>query len=288
MEAMLYKPLTKLNVKCLVCRHYCVLKDGQRGICGVRENKTGIMHVLNYGKTVAASIDPIEKKPIHNYMKKTNTYSFAAVGCNMDCPWCQNYSISQSPKPDKHIEGMYITPEEHVYKAVHYGCPSISYTYSEPTIFLEYAYDTMILAKVEGLKNIWVTNGYMSKETLELILPFLDAANVDYKGQNGLYEKYSLGNAEVILENMKVMKEAGVHLEVTTLVIPGLNDKPEDILEIANDLKIYVGVDTPWHISRFFPAYKMKDIQVTPKDTLLMAKKIGQDVGFINIYIGNI
>ena len=288
MEAMLYKPLPNLNVKCLVCRHYCVLKDGQRGICGVRVNKTGIMHVLNYGKTVASSIDPIEKKPLYNFMKNTSTYSFAAVGCNMDCPWCQNYSISQSPKPDKYIEGVTVYPDEHVYKALHHRCPSISYTYSEPTVFLEYAYETMKLASSEGLKNIWVTNGYMSKETLDLIMPFLDAANVDYKGQSGIYEKYSLGNPIGILENMRAMKEAGVHLEVTTLVIPGLNDKPEDILEIANDLKRYVGVDTPWHITRFFPAYKMKDTEITNKEALVMAKKIGHDLGFKNIYLGNI
>ncbi len=288
MEAMLYKQLPKLNVKCLVCSHYCILKDGKRGICGVRENNDGIMYVLNYGKTVSASIDPIEKKPLFNFMKNTNTYSFAAVGCNMDCPWCQNHSISQSAKKDKDIKGMYTFPKEHVYKAIHYGCPSISYTYSEPTVFIEYAYDTMKLAKEEGLKNIWVTNGYMSPETLDLILPLLDAANVDYKGHIGLYEKYSLGNPKTILENMKIMKDAGVHLEVTTLIIPGLNDKPKDIKEIANDLKLYVGTDTPWHITRFFPAYKMKDTPVTKIDTLKMAKKIGHDVGFTTIYLGNI
>jgi len=288
MEAMLYKKLSKLNVHCLVCNHYCVLEDGQRGLCGVRENIDGVMHVLNYGKTVASSIDPIEKKPLNQYLEKTYTYSFASVGCNIDCPWCQNYSISQSPKPANDIEGIYITPKEHVFKAIQSNCPSISYTYSEPTIFLEYALETMKLAKDERLKNIWVTNGYMSIESLELILPLLDAANVDYKGQHNLYSKYSLGNAKVILNNMKLIKEAGIHLEVTTLIIPGLNDKEEDILEIANDLKKYVGVDTPWHISRFFPAYKMKGTEVTLKETLIMAKKIGYDVGFKNIYLGNI
>lgn len=288
MEAFLYEKLPNLNVKCLVCSHYCILKDGQRGICGVRENELGVMKALNYGKTIANSIDPIEKKPIYNYMKNTNTYSFATVGCNMNCPWCQNYSISQSAKTNSHINGVIVTPSEHVYKAVHYNCPSISYTYSEPTIFLEYAYETMVLAKVEGLKNIWVTNGFMSKETLDLILPLLDAANVDYKGQNDIYKRYCMGNAKVILENMKLIKEAGVHLEITTLVIPGLNDKPEDFEGIANDLKAYVGIDTPWHITRFYPAYLMRDFPATPIDVLELAKKIGHKVGIKNIYLGNI
>jgi len=288
MEAMLYEKLDNLKVKCLVCSHYCVLKNGQRGRCFVRENIAGIMHVLNYGKTVASNIDPIEKKPISNYLQRTYTYSFAAAGCNMVCPWCQNYSISQSPRLNKNIAGVYISPKEHLKRALHYNCPSISYTYSEPTVYLEYAYDVMKLAKEEGLKNIWVTNGYMSKETLELILPLLDAANVDYKGQGEIYEKYTSGNGLVILENMKLMKEAGVHLEVTTLIIPGLNDKPEDITKIAKDILSYLGNDIVWHISRFFPAYLMKDKQITPIETLKMAKEIGHSVGLKNIYLGNI
>ncbi len=288
MEAMLYEKLSDNKVKCLVCNHYCVLKLGQRGICGVRENKDGKMFVLNYGKTVASSVDPIEKKPLYNYLQRTNTYSFAAAGCNMRCPWCQNYSISQSPKLNNRIEGTEISPKEHVFRAIHYQCPSISYTYSEPTIFLEYAYATMKLAKDEGLKNIWVTNGYMSKETLKLILPLLDAANVDYKGQNNVYEKYCSGDALSILENMKVMKDNSVHLEVTTLIIPGLNDKEENIQSIVNDIVTYLGTDIIWHITRFFPAYQMKNKPITPKKTLIMAEKIGHDAGIKNIYLGNI
>lgn len=288
MEAMLYKQLPKKYVKCLVCNHYCVLKDGHRGECGVRGNKNGKMYTLNYGKTIASSVDPIEKKPLFHFLQGTSTYSFAAVGCNMKCPWCQNYSISQSPKPQRRVEGYDLSPEEHIKRALQYNCPSISYTYSEPTIFLEYAYETMKLAKKAGLKNIWVTNGYMSKETLELILPLLDAANVDYKGQNDVYEKYCSGNALTILENMKSMKDANVHLEVTTLIIPGLNDLPEDIQSIANDLLAYLGSDIPWHISRFFPAYHMRNKTITPKEIMLKAKKIGHNIGLKNIYLGNI
>ena len=288
MKAMLYEKLTKKRVKCLVCRHYCIINEGKRGICGVRENIDGELFVLNYGKTVASSIDPIKKKPLFHFLQGTVTYSFAAVGCNMICPWCQNHVISQSPKPHNRIKGYNLSPEEHIYRAIHYNCPSISYTYSEPTVFLEYAYQTMKLANNAGIKNVWVTNGYMSKETLDLVLPFLDAANVDYKGRNNVYEKYCLGNAQAILENMKMMKDNFVHLEVTTLIIPGINDKKEDIEAIANDLVVYLGTDIPWHISRFFPAYKMKDKPITLENTLIMAKKIGHRAGIKTIYLGNI
>lgn len=288
MEAILYEKLSDHKVKCNICRHYCILKNKQRGICAVRENIKGTMHVLNYGKAAASSVDPIEKKPLYHFMQGTSTYSFAAVGCNMECPWCQNYSISQSPKPHNFVEGIDISPQEHLNRAIRYNCPSISYTYSEPTVFLEYAYETMKLAKEEGLKNIWVTNGYMSKETLELILPLLDAVNVDYKGKNNIYKEYCLGNSNAILENMKTMKEALVHLEVTTLIIPGLNDKPEDIKAIAQELIAYLGNDFVWHITRFFPAYQMKNKQATPKETLIVAKEIGREAGIKNIYIGNI
>ncbi len=288
MEAMLYEKLPNLKVKCLVCSHYCILNDRKKGICGVRKNIDGEMHVLNYGKTVASSIDPIEKKPLYHFLKGTNSYSFATAGCNMRCPWCQNYAISQSPKKLTFTKEFEISPKEHVRRALHYQCPSISYTYTEPTIFLEYAYDTMVLAKKEGLKNIWVTNGFMSEETLELILPLLDAANVDYKGKGDVYQKYCSGNAEAILRNMKIMKEAGVHLEVTTLLIPGVNDKLDDIQSLVNDLVTFLGDDTIWHISRFFPAYQMKDLPITPKNTLLKAKEIGHSAGLKRIYLGNI
>ena len=288
MEALLYEKLPNQKVKCLVCSHYCILKDKQKGICFVRENIKGVMNVLNYSKTITSSVDSIRKKPIYHFLQNTLTYSFATVGCNMKCPWCQNHSISQISGKQSPVNGITITPKEHVDRALHYKCPSISYTYTEPTIFLEYALDTMKLAKAVGLKNIWVTNGYMSKEALQLILPYLDAANVDYKGKNNIYKKYCLGSALPILENMKIMKEANVHLEVTTLLIPGLNDSLEDILDIANDLVTYLGTDVPWHISRFFPAYKMTDISITPINTLIKAKEIGHKAGIKNIYLGNV
>ena len=288
-EAILYQKLPDLKVKCDVCSHRCTIGDGFRGICGVRENQKGILYALNYGKTVASAIDPIEKKPLYHFLPGTKIYSFATVGCNFRCEWCQNFEIAQSPKPMKPVVGIEITPIQHVEKAMKYGCPSIAYTYSEPTIFLEYALDTMKLAHENGLKNVWVTNGFMTKETLDLIIPYLEAANVDYKGPNdGVYEKYCGGTAEPIMENLKYLKQAGVHLEITTLVVPGVNDKYEQIEKIAKYIANEVGVDVPWHISRFFPAWKMLDTEITPLKTLKMAKEIGEKAGLKYIHIGNV
>ena len=288
-EAILYQKLPDLKVKCDVCSHRCTIGDGFRGICGVRENQKGILYALNYGKIVASAIDHIEKKPLYHFLPGTKIYSFATVGCNFRCEWCQNFEIAQSPKPMKPVVGIEITPIQHVEKAMKYGCPSIAYTYSEPTIFLEYALDTMKLAHENGLKNVWVTNGFMTKETLDLIIPYLEAANVDYKGPNdGVYEKYCGGTAEPIMENLKYLKQAGVHLEITTLVVPGVNDKYEQIEKIANYIANEVGVDVPWHFSRFFPAWKMLDTEITPLKTLKMAKEIGEKAGLKYIHIGNV
>lgn len=289
MEAMLYSKRSNHSVVCRVCSLNCLIDDGKRGLCGVRENIDGTLYALNYEKAIAMAIDPIEKKPIYHYIEGTKTYSFAAVGCNMVCPWCQNWSISQSPKPDKPISGINIAPEEHVNRAIRNACPSIAYTYSEPTVFLEYALDTMKIARDKGLKNIWVSNGIMSKETLNAIIPYLDAANIDYKGPDDeMYEKYCGGKATQVMKNMKQLQEAGIHLEVTTLIIPGINDQREQILEIAQTLVSELGQNVPWHISRFFPAWQMENVAITPLDTLIMAYDIGKDAGMKTIHIGNI
>lgn len=288
-EAILYEKLESGTVKCAVCNNRCTIKEGHRGICGVRENRQGVLYALNYGITISAANDPIEKKPLYHFMPGTMTYSFATVGCNLHCQWCQNWKISQSPKPNKPIHGIEISPEEHVERALAYGSPSISYTYSEPTIFLEYALDTMKLAHEKGLKNIWHTNGYMSKEALDMIIPLLDAANVDFKGPKGdVYEKYCGGKAEYIMENLKYLFEAGVHLEITTLIIPGVNDKSGQLEEIAHFIATQLSCDVPWHINRFFPAYKMPYTPVTPMETLEMARKIGENAGLKHVHVGNI
>ncbi len=288
MEALLYEKRSDLTVRCLVCNHFCNISNGKRGICGVRENKNGILYALNFNKSIATSIDPIEKKPLYEFLPGTFTYSFATVGCNMDCAWCQNNLISQDPKPQNVIRGKTVTAKEHIKNALKYNCPSISYTYSEPTIFLEYALETMKLAKKENLKNVWVSNGFMSDQTLELILPYLDAANIDYKGNDMVYKKYCIGRKQPILDNLKRMKEAGVHLEITTLIITGINDTTEKTENIIKDLISALGTDFIWHITRFFPHYKMLDTPITSKYSLIEARKIGYKYGIKNIYLGNI
>lgn len=288
MKAMFYDLVSDDKIICNVCAHHCLIPEGKKGLCGVRKNINKELIVLNYRKTIATSIDPIEKKPIYEYLENTSTYSFATVGCNMDCPWCQNKSISQASKKDADLEGYDISPEIHVQQAINMGCPSISYTYSEPTIFLEYAFDTMKIAKRNGIKNIWVSNGYMSTETLDLILPFLDAINIDYKGTKEVYQKYLNSNNQIVLDNLKKIKENKVHLEVTTLLIPGVNDSTKQIKRIIKDLINAIGTEFVWHLSRFYPHYKMKNKPITKIETLKKAKKLGEKAGIKSIYLGNV
>ena len=288
-EALLYDKTTDGKVKCAVCNHRCLISEGKRGICGVRENRQGVLYALNYGKCVAAHVDPMEKKPLYHFLPGTRVYSFAAVGCNFRCQWCQNWEISQSPKPDLDIEGVDISPTEHVAQAIEYDCPSIAYTYSEPTIFLEYALETMKLAHEKGLKNVWVTNGYMSCETLDCIIPWLDAANVDFKGPNDhVYEKYCGATAEPIMETLKYLRKAGVHQEITTLIVPGVNDQPRQLEIIARFIATELGLDVPWHVTRFFPAWRMMDTPITPLSTLYLARTIGEQVGLQYVHVGNV
>ncbi|MCX5774798.1 MAG: radical SAM protein, partial [Firmicutes bacterium] len=209
--------------------------------------------------------------------------------CNLRCSWCQNWEISQSPKPTNPIIGEDMTPEEHVKLALENKCPSIAYTYSEPTIFLEYALDTMKLARAKGLKNVWVTNGYMTKETLDVIIPYLDAANVDYKGpDDAVYGVYCGAKAKPVMDSIKMMVDAGVHVEITTLVVPGVNDKPEQLKQVAEAIFNTVGGNIPWHISRFFPAWLMTDTPITPLKILQIAKDIGTKAGIKYIHLGNV
>lgn len=288
-EAILYQKLDGKKVRCAVCNHRCIIASGKRGICGVRENKNGTLYALTYGKAIAVAIDPIEKKPLYHFLPGTSIYSLATVGCNFRCSWCQNWDISQSPKPQKEILGENITLKQHIQTALRYDCPSIAYTYTEPTIFVEYALETMKLARKAGLKNVWVTNGYMTKETLDKILPYLDAANVDFKGPDDkIYQKYCGGKAAPIMENLETMHKADVHLEITTLVIPDINDKPAQLKKIAEFIAHKLSTEVPWHISRFFPAWQMMEMPITPIETLKKAKEIGKKAGLKYVYIGNI
>jgi pyruvate formate lyase activating enzyme len=244
---------------------------------------------LNYGLTIAAAVDPIEKKPLLHFLPGSKIYSFATVGCNLRCSWCQNWDISQNPKPQKPIQGIPVTPEQHVARALSARCPSIAYTYSEPTIFLEYALDTMISARKQNLKNVWVTNGFMTPETLELILPWLDEANVDFNGPDDeVYGMFCGATAAPVTDVIARMKDAGVHVEVTTLVIPGINDRPDQLQKIAESLILRLGPDVPWHLTRFFPAWKLFDVPPTPLRTLELAREIGRKAGLIHIHLGNV
>ena len=288
-EAILYIKLANDRVQCVACNHRCVIEEGSKGICFVRQNFEGKLYTLNYGKTIGLNIDPIEKKPLYHFLPGTKTYSFAAPGCNFRCAWCQNWEIAQSPRISKVIEGVEISPVEHVTRALEAECPSISYTYTEPTVFVEYALETMILAKENKLKNVWVTNGYMSRETLAVITPYLDAANVDLKGaDDATYEEFCGGKIKPIMENLQFLHKEGVHLEITTLIVPGVNDKKEQLEKIATFIADNLSPEVPWHISRFFPAWKMQGTPVTPIKTIEMAKLIGENKGLKYIHLGNV
>jgi len=288
-EALLYDVLDDLLIRCKVCNHYCLIKEGKRGICGVRENRKGFLLALNYGLMIAKAIDPIEKKPLYHFLPKTKTYSFAAMGCNYHCLWCQNHEISQSSKNNKPIFGYEVEPEVHVRNALTNKCESISYTYSEPTIYLEYALETMRIARDKGLKNIWVTNGFMSDETLDLIMPFIDAMNIDLKTVNNQKHLLYCGSkSEPVLKNLKRVYNSDIHLEVTTLIVPGFNDEIKDIVDIIDFLKDELGSDIIWHISRFFPAWKMVKYQPTNLEIIFKAKELANKSGLNRVYLGNI
>lgn len=260
----------------------------------MRENQKGKLYLLVYGRIIAENIDPIEKKPLYHFMPGTKSLSIATVGCNLICRWCQNYDISQCTKGNIDRteiiarRGMELEPEEIVEHAKKARCPSISYTYTEPTIFLEFALDTMKQAKYAGLKNIWVSNGYMTPETLDLISPYLDAINVDLKGfSEENYLKYSGAKLQPVLENIRELFKRGIHLEVTTLIIPGVNDDKKQLNDIARFLA-GISKNIPWHLSRFFPTYKMLETPPTPFETLKKAEEIGNKAGLRYIHLGNV
>lgn len=288
-ETFIYKKQGENKVQCGVCNHRCIINDGRRGTCGVRENQGGKLYSLVYGKAISEQIDPIEKKPLYHFLPGTQTLSFATVGCNFKCLNCQNADISQIGKHQEMIIGKNLPPEQIIQDALANDCPSISYTYTEPTIFLEYALDTMRLAKKAGLKNIWVTNGYFTKETFNLIKDYLDAANVDLKFfDEKIYQKTCGAKLEPILDNLIRLKKAGIHLEITTLIIPGLTDTDDQLERIAQFIAEDLGADTPWHLSRFFPHYQMADKPITPVELIEQAVEIGKDAGLEYVYAGNI
>jgi pyruvate formate lyase activating enzyme len=287
-EARLYEKKEDKKVRCFLCHHHCLIKEGQRGICWVRENREGILYSLVYGKPIAAHVDPIEKKPLFHFLPGSFSFSLATSGCNFHCLFCQNADISQA-REQKIIRGENRTPEEMVAAALKSGCQSLSYTYTEPTVFFEYAQDISRLASERGLKNVFVTNGYMTGEALEAIQPHLHAANVDLKAfQDEFYRTQCGAKLAPVLESLRTMKKMGIWVEITTLIIPGLNDSSEELKALAQFIAGDLGAETPWHISRFHPDYRLTNLPLTPLKTLEQAREIGKSAGLHYVYTGNV
>jgi len=295
-EAMLYKKLEEDRVQCCLCAHNCKIASGGFGFCGVRQNIQGTLNSLVYAEVIAYNVDPIEKKPLYRFLPGSASFSIATIGCNFRCGFCQNWQISQVSRRSHPFRGkrnnseeVYeLMPEEVVEEAKRNRCKSISYTYTEPTIFFEYAYDAAKKAKEAGLKNIFVTNGYMSKEALETISPYLDAANIDLKSfREEFYAKNCKAHLQPVLDSIKLAKKLGIWIEVTTLIIPGQNDSTSELSDIAHFI---AGVDKgiPWHISRFHPDYQFLEEKPTPIETLKKAEDLGRKAGLRYVYLGNV
>ena len=285
-EAMWYKKLADGSVQCELCPFNCVLSEGERGICGVRANVGGKLRALTYGKPVSAHIDPIEKKPLFHFLPGTKALSIATVGCNLSCNFCQNWTISQTAPED--AQAIDLLPADVVNNAVQSGCSSIAYTYSEPTVFYEYMYDTGKIAHQMGLKNLWITCGYINEKPLRKLCEVLDAANVDLKGNEEFYLKYTKSSRAPVLRTLKILREEGVWLEITNLIIPGANDDMDSIRAMCRWIVDSLGPDVPLHFSRFHPNYKLTDKPPTPVETLRKAREIALEEGILFVYIGNV
>ncbi|NCC23611.1 MAG: AmmeMemoRadiSam system radical SAM enzyme [Deltaproteobacteria bacterium] len=286
-EARLWKTEKDDCVLCLLCAHHCRLKTNERGRCGVRLNQGGKLVTLA-DRVPSMGFDPVEKKPLFHFLPGTTTLSFGTMGCNFSCLFCQNSSLSQTPKLGGRIQGDVVEAESLVALAGQHGARSISYTYSEPTIFFELMQDTALKAKEAGMANIMVSNGFQSPQCLEALDGLIDAANIDLKAfTDTFYRDICDGSLKPVLRNLKHIREMGWHLEVTTLLIPGLNDSDKELGEMANFIGKELGPDVPWHISGFYPTFKMMDRPPTPLETLERARRIGQKAGLWFVYHGN-
>jgi len=285
---MLYEKLEGKKVKCNLCNHHCVIPDGKRGICGVRENKGGILYTLNYGKIIAYHVDPIEKKPFFHFLPGSNAFSISSEGCNFSCKHCQNWEISQLVKERKEIYGEDFKPEEIVEITKNENSKIIAYTYTEPTVFFEFVYDTSKIAKKEKIYNVYVSNGYMSEQTINLMNGLIDAANIDIKGfTEKFYREICGASLEKLLNSIKLLKKTGMWIEITTLLIPGLNDDEEQIKGIINFVKDELGKETPLHFSLFYPHYKLSHLPPTPVKEARKAREMALENGLRYVYTGN-
>lgn len=296
-EALLYDRLSDGRVRCALCEHRCTIVPGARGRCGVRENRRGTLYSLVYGRLAAQSVDPIEKKPLFHVLPGTRSYSIASVGCNFTCQFCQNHDISQWPRThpiDVDASGSprgigeQDTPAAVVHAAVSNGCESIAYTYTEPTIWLEFVLDTARKAREAGLRNVLVSNGFLTPEATDLAAPWIDGINIDLKAaSNEFYRHVVGGDVRPVLHAIEQFRNEGVWVEVTTLLIPGLNDS-EDQLRWTAEAVAGISLRIPWHVSRFFPTYRMQHLPVTPRASLERALAIGREVGLKYVYVGNL
>lgn len=286
-KALYYEKLPKEKVKCLLCPRGCVVPEGNRGFCRVRENSHGEYYTLTHSNPCAVHNDPIEKKPLFHFLPKTTALSIATAGCNFTCKNCQNWSISQAnPEQTVNYE---VSPDLLVDLALEYKIPTIAYTYTEPTIFFEYMLESAKIAKKKGVLNMYHSNGYINHEPLYALIPYLDGANVDLKGfSNEFYLDITGGTLHPVLETLKTLKKEGVWLEITNLVIPTRNDSEPMLKELCQWIKNELGVDTPVHFSRFYPQYKLQNLPSTPIKTLQKTAEIAHTIGLHYIYIGNV
>jgi len=286
-EAMLYEQLPENKVLCNLCGRRCTIPEGAIGFCLVRKNEEGRLYSLVYAKACSACVDPITKKPLSHFHPGSLVMSIATVGCNFRCRFCDNWAISQ----EKEIKGYDFPPEQVVKATKDNGCQGISYTYTEPTIFFEYAYDTAALAHEQGFFNTFVTNGYMTPEAVQTIAPFLDAATVDFKGgaDPEFYKKFSaVSSVEPIYESLKEMRKNDIHVEITNLVVPKIGDSMEMIRELATWIRDNLGKDVPFHLLRFHPDYRLTELPSTPVKTLEQACDVSREAGLHYVYIGNV
>jgi pyruvate formate lyase activating enzyme len=286
-EAMFYEKLDKDTIQCHLCPRNCTLKNGMRGFCRVREPRDGKHYTLVYGNPTAVHVDPIEKKPLFHFLPATLAFSIATAGCNFRCKNCQNWQISQFPPEETYNQ--YLPPKAVVDAAIKSECPTIAYTYTEPTVFYEYMLDTAKIAKAHGIRNIFHSNGSLNPKPAEELALYLDGANIDLKGfTQEFYSKIPEGNLETVLNTIKVLKRNRVHVEITSLVIPSLNDDMNTIKKMCKWIRDEVGKETPLHFSRFYPTYKLKNLSPTPVKTLEDARMVAMQEGLQYVYIGNV
>ena len=289
-RAVLWDAAEGKKVNCKLCAHRCVIGAGKLGRCCVRKNIDGVLYSLNYYKVCSANPDPIEKKPLYHFQPGSSSFSIATMGCNFRCEFCQNWQISQAVVEDGQIDGQAISAEQIVAAAVRYGCKSIAYTYTEPTIFMELCEDCGRLAKKKGLANVFVSNGYQTVEAIDFAKDWLDGINVDLKAfSEDYYKRLCKAHLQPVLDTLKyIAKETKIWLEITTLIVPGQNDSDDELKKLADWLVANAGPDVPWHISRFYPQYRMDDAVPTPIKTLERAYEIGKQAGLRYVYLGNV